>query len=144
MKSITNQQLAYVLLRITMGINFFGHGAIRMPKIPKFREGMLGMFKDSVLPDSLVYGFGTVLPVAEFVIGALIILGLYTRQALTAGAIVMIILIFGSCMIERFDNAGGQMLYAFMYFFLLFYLEYNHFSLDRRLLKIKRINNIGN
>lgn len=137
MKSITNQQLAYVLLRITMGINFFGHGAVRLPKIPTFRDGMLSMFKDSVLPEPLVYGFGTVLPIAEFVIGVLLILGLYTQKALAVGAIVMIILIFGSCMIEKFENAGGQMLYAFMYFFLLFYAENNHFSIDHKLLKIK-------
>lgn len=135
MKSIANRQLAFVLLRITMGINFFGHGAVRLPKIPKLREGMMEMFKGSVLPEPLVYGFGTVLPIAEFVIGILLILGLYTKNALAAGAIVMIILIFGSCMIERFDNAGGQMLYALMYFFLIFYLEYNHLSLDHKIVK---------
>lgn len=135
MKNITNQQLAYFFLRITMGINFFGHGAIRLPKIPKFSDGMVEMFKDSILPQPLVYGFGTILPIAEFLIGILLIVGLYTRQALTAGAIVMIILIFGSCMIERFDNAGGQMLYAFMYFFLLFYIEHNYLSIDNKRIK---------
>lgn len=135
MKNTTNQQLAYAFLRITMGINFFCHGAVRLPKIPKFRDGLVETFKNSLLPEPLVYGFGTILPIAEFLIGVLLIIGLYTKQALSAGAITMIILIFGSCMIEKFDNAGGQMLYAFMYFFLLFYLEYNHLSIDNKRIK---------
>lgn len=133
MKSITNRNLAYALMRITMGINFFGHGMVRLPKIPTFRSGIVEMFKDSVIPEPIVYGFGTVLPVVEFIIGILLIIGLYTRKTLTAGAIVMIILIFGTCSIEKFEYAGGEMLYAFMYFFLIFYLEYNYFSVDNKL-----------
>lgn len=136
---MNSKNSAYALMRIVMGVNFLGHGFVRLPKIGLFREWMTTLFEPSILPRELVYAFGTVLPFIEFIIGALLIVGLFTRQALIMGSLVMIGLVFGSCMIEKWDFAGGQMLYSLMFFLLLFYSEYNTLSWDQLLEKRRQL-----
>lgn len=132
MKNLSNQQLAYFLLRITIGFNFLGHGLVRFPKIDGFRNWMVGEFQNSILPHFLTSTFATILPFIEFGIGLLLILGLFTRQVLIADAIVMISLIFGSCLIEKWEFAGFQMIYALFFYVLLYYLQNNAISLDKK------------
>lgn len=132
MKSISNQQLAYFLLRIILGINFFGHGLVRLPKIASFRTWMAGEFQNSMLPSFLTSSFATVLPIAEYVIGILLLFGLFTRQVLIVGAMLMIALIFGSCLIEKWEFVGFQMIYALFFFVLVFYFENNVIALDKK------------
>ncbi|MEQ3500036.1 DoxX family membrane protein [Tenacibaculum sp. SSH1-16] len=133
----TPKQTAYTLLRITMGINFFGHGLARLPKIPSFRNWMVSQFQESILPESLVYAWATVLPFIEFFIGFLLIIGLFTYRAAIIGAIVIVILILGSCLTEHWEWAGGQMLYALFYFFIISQVSENKWSLDNKLLAPK-------
>lgn len=130
MKDITTKQWAYFLLRLTVGVNFFGHGLVRLPKIGGFRDWMVELFNGSLLPTSLVSAFATALPVLEFSVGLLMILGWFTKQALSGAALLICALIWGSCLIEKWDMAGGQMLYALMLFVLLFYVEHNRLSID--------------
>ena len=47
---ITPQQTAYTLLRITMGVNFLGHGLVRFSKLDTFRNWMTGAFQNTILP----------------------------------------------------------------------------------------------
>jgi len=37
---MSNQQLAFLLARITLGINLFIHGLVRIPKLNAFAEGV--------------------------------------------------------------------------------------------------------
>jgi len=72
------------------------------------------------------------LPVAEFIVGTLLLLGLFTRQALTAGALVMISLIFGSTMIESWDALPSQLIHtAFFSILLSFEKQYNAIAVDK-------------
>lgn len=132
MKQITNQQLAYFLLRISLGLNFLGHGLVRFPKMEGFRNWMIGEFQASILPSFVTSIFATILPFIEFSVGVLLILGLFTRQTLVAGAVVMIGLIFGSCLIEKWEFVGFQMIYAICFYLLLYHLSNNAISLDKR------------
>lgn len=127
----TNEQLAYALFRITMGVAMLGHGLVRIPKLPVFRDGMVKMF-DGVLPAALVTPFATILPFVEFVIGALLIVGLFTRYAIVAGAVLMMVLIFGACMKENWEIVGMQMVYAFLYYVLLRFYGHNVYALSKR------------
>jgi thiosulfate dehydrogenase [quinone] large subunit len=115
-----------------MGMSFFGHGLLRLPKLQEFAGGMATRFKDSPLPESLVQPFGLGLPILELTIGALLLAGLFTRYALYAAATLMIILIFGSCMVENWAGVGTQLLYSLYVTILIALYEYNRYSLDYR------------
>jgi len=129
MKKI-QQQTAFALLRIAMGVNLLGHGLVRFSKLDGFRDWMVTTFKDSLIPSFAVTTWGSVLPFLEFGIGLLLILGLFTYRASIAGAIVIIILLFGSTLIENWDWAGIQMIYALFFYFLISNVEKNSWSID--------------
>ena len=78
---MNNSSLAYVLLRISMGINMLGHGLVRIPKLNAFADGMTKGFEKSWLPSSMVHLFGSVLPFLELLTGILLIIGLKTKLA---------------------------------------------------------------
>jgi len=126
----TPQQMAYILLRITMGVNFLGHGLVRFSKLDAFRDWMVGAFQDSILPSFAVKAWGSVLPFLEFGIGLLLILGIFTYRASIAGALVIITLILGSTLIENWDWAGMQMIYALFFYFLISKVENDTFSVS--------------
>ncbi len=127
--------LAYTLLRLTMGVNMLGHGIVRIPKIFGFRDWMLEVFSSSLLPDFLVDLFGLSLPFLELGLGVLLVLGLFTRQALHFGALLILALIFGSCLVEKWDWVAFQMIYALFYFTLSLFIDLNQISLDNQILK---------
>jgi thiosulfate dehydrogenase [quinone] large subunit len=69
--------------------------------------------------------------VTEFLIGLLLIVGLFTRQALIAGAIVMILLIFGCTTIENWDPIALQLVHVlFLTGLLALAGQYDTYSLD--------------
>ncbi|WP_295122402.1 DoxX family protein [uncultured Chitinophaga sp.] len=129
---MNHRYLAFALARITLGINFLGHGLVRLPKLDAFRTGMVKDFERTFLPGPIVSAFATVLPFIEFALGLFLIIGIFTKQSLAGCAILMMILLFGTCMKEAWDSAGSQMLYALFIAFLLFNLEYNSLSIDTR------------
>lgn len=115
--------IAYVITRLTIGISFFGHGVVRMFKLTAFSKEMVDEFiKKSYLPEALVVPFSYVLPFAELIVGILLLAGLFTRQAAIAGAIVMIILIFGTTTIENWNALPTQLIHAA---FLIVLLQFN-------------------
>jgi len=116
-----------------MGFNFFVHGIVRIPKLEGFSQWMAGMFAESLLPLALVKPFAYVLPFVELSIGVLLIVGFQTRKALNAGALVILMLVSGSCLIEKWDMAGGQMTYAIYFFALSYLVHLNAYSVDARL-----------
>lgn len=56
--------------------------------------------------------FSYILPFAELIVGILLLLGLFTRQAAIAGVIVMLLLIFGTTSIENWDAIPTQLLHV--------------------------------
>lgn len=85
-----------------------------------------------MLPDFLVSPFATVLPFAEFAVGLLLLLGLFTYRAAIAGAVIIIMLIFGSCLIENWSAVGSQMVYILLFYFLIAEVRHDSFGLDGR------------
>ncbi|WP_259014289.1 DoxX family protein [Emticicia fluvialis] len=125
-----NNSSTFLLLRLAVGMSMFGHGFVRVFKLAKFSEWMLGKYENSLLPAALVKPFSYALPIVELVIGVLIIIGLFTRQALLVGGITMVILIFGSCMIEDWGGIPSQMIHTFFFALLLSYLNHNSYAVD--------------
>lgn len=127
--------LSYLLLRLVAGVSFFGHGLVRLPKLAGFSQWMTSTFAKSMLPQYLVKPFSYTLPIAEFVIGLLLILGLFSNKAILAGSIVMLILMFGTCMIENWEALPSQIIHALVLILLLQFVTSNNISLDNLLSK---------
>ncbi|MEL6910342.1 MAG: DoxX family protein [Cyanobacteria bacterium J06631_6] len=121
---------AYTLLRIVIGINYFNHGATRIFNIPGFMDSMVTTMQSSWIPEFLVRINAALVPPVELIVGALIILGLFTRSALLACFILMAILMYGVTIIQNWDAASSQLIYNIVLFILLAGLGFNHISVD--------------
>lgn len=126
-----NKALAYLFLRLSIGISFLGHGIVRLPKIPAFRNWMIDLFKTSLMPEAFTYLFASVLPFVELLLGILLVIGWRTREAYMIGSAVICVLIFGSCLIENWEAVAFQLIYALLFFILLCYMDYNKYALDK-------------
>jgi thiosulfate dehydrogenase [quinone] large subunit len=69
-------------------------------------------------------------PFAESILGALLVIGLFTRWTLTLGGLLIAALVFGTGLRSDWPTVGVQMVYAIIYYFLLRNLADNHFSFD--------------
>lgn len=125
--------LAYTLLRILFGINFFNHGFTRIGNIGGFANGMVDLFKDTFMPAALVRLTGSLVPPVELIIGLLLLLGLGTRIALVAGFVLMMILHYGVTLLQNWDGATSQLIYCLVFFVLLAGAGFNTFSVDHYL-----------
>ena len=115
------QKVAYVLLRVALGVDFLGHGTIRLLHgNALFAQGMVKQMADTPLPSAMVYGFGWVLPFVEFGIGLLLVTGVWTRWVLLVGALLMIMLMAGVTLKQDWAVAGLQLTYSFLFSLLLF------------------------
>jgi thiosulfate dehydrogenase [quinone] large subunit len=77
--------------------------------------------------------FAAVLPWVETTLGALLVLGLFSRFTLIVGALVMTVLVVGTNLAQDWLVAGLQLPYCFIYYYLLIHLEQNSISLDSML-----------
>ena len=126
-----DEVIAYALLRSTVGVTMLVHGTNRIAHgVEPFAADMARDFVGTILPHSLVHLFGLTVPLIEAAIGALLILGLLTRLCLVTGALLMIVLVFGTTLREQFMIVGVQLIYAAIYFILIFNLRHNRLSLD--------------
>jgi uncharacterized membrane protein YphA (DoxX/SURF4 family) len=134
-----DRKLAYVVFRHGLGINLLIHGAGRFlgPGVDEFSSKTTTEFARTPVPAGLVQAFLIVLPFAEFILGALILLGLFTRWALTLGGLLIAALIFGTALRSDWTTVGIQMIYAITYYLLRLNRADNAFSLDA-LLRLHR------
>ena len=126
-----NIVVAYLLLRVTIGVNILIHGVSRLLTSPAtFAHALVPMFQKTPLPVWSVYGFGLVLPWVEAVLGFAILIGFRTRIALIAGSLLILVLTFGSTLRQDWESAGLQLIYAGMYAALLAFQDRDVYSLD--------------
>ena len=132
-----DRQLAYLVFRLTLGINILVHGAGRIfgPGPEAFATTTAAEFSKTALPAGLVHVFLFVLPFVEAALGVLTTLGLLTRWTLALGGLMITVLVFGTAMRSDWNTVGVQMIYAITYYLLLANLPQNRFSLDALLLK---------
>lgn len=124
--------LPYLFARLLLATSLFGHGLVRMPKLAGFSGWMAGQFKGSLLPESLVTPFSYILPFAELITGLLLLAGLFTKQAAVAAALIMMVLIFGSSMIEEWGSIPSQLIHGAFAVYLLQNTEANRYSIDTK------------
>ena len=128
----TNPALAFVLGRLLLGVDFLMHGLVRLPKLAAFRAGLVKNYAATVLPESFVGLFATVLPLAEAALGALLVLGLFTQPALVGGMVLLLVLVFGSGLREQWDAIEAQLVHGLFFGALLLLAQHNRLCLDRR------------
>ncbi|HJZ50744.1 MAG TPA: hypothetical protein VJ228_01015 [Candidatus Acidoferrales bacterium] len=127
---VLDRKLGYLVLRFTLGLSILMHGLVRLPHLQAFADGLVKMFGDTPLPAMLVRPFGFGLVFVETAVGLLVLLGLWTQEALLVGSAAMAALIFGSALHSEWDTVAIQLLYAAIYAALLAAREYNAYSLD--------------
>ena len=131
---VSDMELAYSFFRFSMGVVIFFHGAMRMitgvgPWVAKEMPLFVG---NPLLPMWFVVGFLWVLPTIEVVLGTLTIIGLFTRWAILAGAVLMLVLVFGNLTRQDWGTVGNELHYVIYYALMIAGLKDNRFALDRR------------
>jgi thiosulfate dehydrogenase [quinone] large subunit len=117
-----DQRLAFLLLRLITGMNFFGHGFARIftgTHLGGFAHWMVGDMAKSPLPAPLILATGYVVPCLELLIGVLLLTGLATRFALILALLLILVLMFGITMKQEWNVAGQQLLYGLVLAVLL-------------------------
>ncbi len=128
---ISDQRIAYALLRATLGVNLLMHGVSRaLAGTGEFAAKLVTQFEHAPLPAWSVWAFGLTLPVVEGILGFLLLAGLRTRAALIGGSLLILVLTFGSALLQDWSTAGTQLIYAAVYAALLFLLRHNGWSID--------------
>jgi thiosulfate dehydrogenase [quinone] large subunit len=104
---INNKSLAYALLRIAFGVNFAGHGIIRLYNgVGAFAHTTQEHLTKSPLPPGLTLGFSYAIPFIEAVLGLTLVLGVFTRISLVSGAVFMMALTLGVTANQQWDVAS--------------------------------------
>jgi thiosulfate dehydrogenase (quinone) large subunit len=124
--------VAYAILRLSFGANILLHGVSRLlAGHAAFLAYLTHYFeKTPIVPATLLPVFATAQPWVELVLGLLLLLGLWTRFSLIVGGLVMTMLVVGTNLAQDWTVAGLQLIYCFIYCYLLTHREQNVISLD--------------
>ena len=129
-----HKQTAFALTRFTLGINFFMHGFVRLPKLGAFADGLVADFQDTMIGfDPLIRAYAYTLSIAELLLGLALLLGFKTKYALAGCSLVLTSLIFGSCALETWSNVASQMVYVILVYLLLWNWMPTKYSIDHYL-----------
>lgn len=118
-----NFKTAFFFLRLPVAVSLLGHGLVRLPKLQAFSDWMVTTMEKSAIPTALIVPFSYILPVAEAVIGILLLINFKMKYTLYASLVVMSLLIFGSCSIENWAAIEAQLLHSFYLFGLFCFCE---------------------
>ena len=123
--------VAYGVLRFTMGVDLFVHGAWRLPHLSRFVHSTAAQFLGSGIPQPLTLGFLWSIPFIEVMLGALLIVGLGLRYVLPLSGLYIAALVFGSTARGEYTAVAEQLAYALILALLtVFRTVDNRWSLD--------------
>ena len=89
-------------------------------------------FEGTLLPMTLVHVFLNMIPYIEVILGAMTLLGFYTRWALLAGISFYVVLMFGHTVRQNWSGVHLVMHYGFYYWVLLVLIGQNWLALDNQ------------
>ena len=131
-----NSHRAWALLfaRLVLGLIFFMAGMMKvfhLGPLEHARKYFLP-FTDTFLPVWSLWAVGVTIPFIELIAGALVIIGLRTRDALVALGCVLVIATFGHLLHDALFNLSGHVIprLALLLFLLWCPREDDRFSLD--------------
>ena len=116
----TPRAQAFAILRATVGVVFlfFGIGKFVLG-VAASAAGIEQMFVKTWLPPGGVHAFAVVLPFLEVTIGALLVLGLFTRLALVAAGLLILMLTAGLSVAAVAQAVALNLVYALALYVLL-------------------------
>ena len=133
----TNSNRAWALLfaRLVLGLIFFMAGVMKvfqLGPIEHARKYFLP-FNDTFLPTWSLWAVGVTIPFVELIAGAMVIIGLRTRDALIALGWVLVVVTFGHLLRDALFDFSGHVIprLALLIFILCFPREDDRFSVDR-------------
>ena len=136
----TNFNRAWALLfaRLILGLIFFMAGLMKvfqMGPLEHARKYFLP-FTDTFLPTWSLWAVGVTIPFVELIAGALVIVGLRSRDALIALGCVLVVVTFGHLLHDALFNFSGHVIprLALLLFVLCLPREDDRFSLDSLLI----------
>ena len=136
-----NRSWALLFARLVLGLIFFMAGVwkvFQLGPLPHARKYFLP-FSDTFLPVWSLWATGVVIPFIELIGGALVILGLRTREALIALGFVLAIVTFGHLLKEPLYEFHTHVIprLALLLFVFMLPREDDRFSVDHLIEKKK-------
>lgn len=133
---------------MVLGLIFFAAGVWKVFQLGPFEHARKYFlpFTDTFLPIWSLWTVGVVIPFIELIGGALVILGLRTRDALIALGFVLVIVTFGHLLHDPLYGFIGHVIprLALLLFVLSCPREEDRFSIDHFLMREKsRLSNAG-
>ena len=143
--STQNRAWALLFARGVLGFIFFMAGVFKvfqMGPLGHARKFFIEPYADTFLPTWSLWAVGTVIPVIELVAGALVILGLRTREALVALGVILVVVTFGHLLKEPLYEFHTHVIprLALLLFVLMLPREDDRFSLDHLLQRRRKQN----
>ncbi len=124
------KKYSYFFLKLPLALSMLGHGLVRLPKLETFSNWMVTFMAKSYLPQALITPFSYLVPFVEVLVGGLLLIGLFTRQALYLGLVLMGLMTFGNTTIENWESITSELVHAGYMGALLFLLSHDRFSVD--------------
>lgn len=120
MKNVSNSQLAYWGIRFGFGISMLVHGAVRLPKLVDFANGLSGQFDGTLLAGFPSLAFAFVIPFLEVAIGLSLLIGWkIIRWGAFAGCLLMGGIMFGTCALEKWELLASQLVHLALFYAIL-------------------------
>jgi putative oxidoreductase len=135
-KATTNIDRAWAILfaRLVLGLIFFMAGVMKVFQLGPVNHARKYFlpFADTFLPVWSLWAMGVVIPFVELIAGAMVILGLRTREALVALGFVLAVVTFGHLLKDALYEFHTHVIprLALLLFVLLLPREDDRFSLD--------------
>ena len=130
---------ALLFARLVLGLIFFMAGVWKVFSLGPLKHARKYFlpFADTFLPHWSLWAVGVTIPFIELAAGALVIIGLRTREALVALGFVLAVVTFGHLLHEPLYEFHSHVIprLALLLFVLLLPREDDRFSIDRLLLK---------
>ncbi len=128
--TVSDAALGHLVLRVLLGVNMAMHGLTRVGAPGAFAASMVKLFEPTPLPAVLVHAYALVLPFVELTVGLGLLAGWHLRAFLVLGGFTLVSLTFGTCLRQDWNTAGTQLLYGFVFAWLLRHAREARFCVD--------------
>lgn len=131
---LSPESVAGFLLRLALGVLFLfaAIGKFAGPGPTEFATWILQEFEATYLPRFLVVPYAYTLPYVEFLLGVVLILGVFTKVSLILAALTLISLAFGKMVQQDHATVADNLNYVLMAAVALWFSwRDNILSLDR-------------
>lgn len=140
--SYSNRAWAILFARLVLGLIFFMAGVWKVFQLGPLNHARKWFlpYADTFLPVWSLWATGVTIPFVEMIAGALVIIGLRTRDALVALGFVLAIVTFGHLLKEPLYEFHTHVIprLALLLFVLVIPREDDRFSLDRLILNRRK------